>query len=45
VYGIDIDSGKKLWEFKLDTGVFASPILVNDTLYIPTIDGSLYAFK
>ena len=45
IYGFDAASGEQRWTVSVGEGIVASPILVNGTLYVPTIDGSLYALQ
>ena len=43
IYGIDKNDGSTMWEYELNEEIYGSAILVKDILYIPTIEGNLYA--
>ena len=43
IYGINKNDGSIMWEYMLDEEIYGSAILVNDTLYVPTVKGNLYA--
>ena len=37
--------GNLLWKYKTNGSVLASPAFVDDTLYVPSTDGFMYALK
>ena len=43
IYGINKNDGSIMWEYMLNEAIYGSAILVNDTLYVPTVEGNLYA--
>ena len=43
IYGINKNDGSIIWEYMLNEAIYGSAILVNDTLYVPTVEGNLYA--
>ena len=43
IYGIDISSGERKWEISVEGMVISSPVLANGKLFIPTIEGILFA--
>jgi len=44
VYSLDLQTGKQLWSKLLDDGIEASPTVVDDMVYIGTLNGTLYAW-
>jgi outer membrane protein assembly factor BamB len=42
---LDAKTGKLLWEQEVDTGFYASPILVGDRVYALDLDGVMHIFK
>ena len=43
VFGLDAQTGGVQWSFKTGGEVSASPIVVGDTMYVVSRDGTLYA--
>lgn len=43
VFGLEAHSGEALWEFKTAGRVGGSPVVVGDTMYVVSDDGTLYA--
>lgn len=43
VYALDLDSGAEVWHFATKDRVWATPVIVNDTVYIVSLDHNLYA--
>jgi outer membrane protein assembly factor BamB len=41
--GVDIPSGQVLWSFAGDSGLVSAPVIVNQTIYIGSSSGLLYA--
>jgi outer membrane protein assembly factor BamB len=42
---LDATDGSTVWTHEFDTGSYASPILVNDLIYLTDMDGVTHAFK
>jgi len=47
VYALDPRNGKvrSPWDFKAGAGIWATPLLADETLYIPSLDRNLYAVR
>jgi len=43
VFGLEAYRGEVLWEFKTAGSIIGSPIVVGDTMYVVSFDGTLYA--
>jgi hypothetical protein len=43
LYGINIESGERNWEYTLDAPLISYPIVDTQRLYIPTLDGRMLA--
>jgi outer membrane protein assembly factor BamB len=43
VYAIDLDDGALAWEFPTKDRVWATPVVIEDTVYIASLDHNLYA--
>jgi outer membrane protein assembly factor BamB len=43
VYALDVDTGDLVWQFETDHRVWATPLIVEDTVYISSMDHNLYA--
>lgn len=43
VHALNPDNGAEVWSFEADQGIWAEPLVVEDTLYIPSLDKHLYA--
>lgn len=42
VYAFELPSGKKLWEYRTDGRIFASPISIDSCIYVGSNDGRLH---
>ena len=45
VYALNIEDGSKAWEFATDDRVWATPVVVDDTVYVASLDHTLYALE
>jgi len=45
VYALDVDSGTLRWSFSTGHRVWASPLIISDTVYIGSMDRNLYALS
>jgi outer membrane protein assembly factor BamB len=45
VYALDVDTGDLEWTFKTGHRVWATPLIVGDTVYIGSMDSNLYALR
>ncbi len=45
VYALDVDSGTRRWVFETGHRVWATPLIVSDTVYIGSMDRHLYALN
>lgn len=45
VYALDVDSGALRWSFSTGHRVWASPLIISDTVYIGSMDRRLYALS
>jgi len=45
VYGLDANSGTKIWEYQTGASIDSAPLIVVDTVYIGSKDGNFYAFN
>ena len=45
VYALDATTGDKLWDIATDAKITSSPIVVDGTVYIASLDGNLYAIE
>jgi outer membrane protein assembly factor BamB len=45
VYALDVQSGELVWKFKTGHRVWATPLIVSDTVYIGSMDRDLYALN
>jgi outer membrane protein assembly factor BamB len=45
VYGVDVKTGKKIWEIQLDGRISSTPVVSAEMLFVATQNGSLYAIK
>jgi len=43
VYALDLDNGALVWQFSTKDRVWATPVVVEDTVYIASLDHHLYA--
>ncbi len=43
VYALDLDDGAQVWTFATKDRVWATPLVVEDTVYIASLDHTLYA--
>jgi outer membrane protein assembly factor BamB len=43
VFGLEAQTGERLWEFKTEGKITGSPIVAGDTMYVVSHDGTLYA--
>lgn len=43
VHALNPQNGSEVWSFEADQGIWAEPLVVEDTLYIPSLDKHLYA--
>ena len=43
VHAVDLDSGRKLWEFDVPSSVHGTPAVSGSTVLIPSLRGTLYA--
>jgi len=43
VLGLNVSTGKILWEFETGAKITASPVVAGNTIYIASHDGTLYA--
>jgi outer membrane protein assembly factor BamB len=44
VFGLDAANGDVLWQFQAGTGeIVDSPVVAGDTMYVASVDGTLYA--
>ncbi|MGD9001759.1 MAG: PQQ-binding-like beta-propeller repeat protein [Anaerolineae bacterium] len=43
VYALDVESGSLQWTFETDHHVWATPLIVSDTVYVGSMDRHLYA--
>jgi outer membrane protein assembly factor BamB len=43
VYAVDVETGKDKWHFKAERDVWAPPLLVDQTLYVTSLDHHVYA--
>jgi len=44
LYGLDINSGEKKWEFSIGVPVLSTPAIVDEWLFVGAYDGNIYAF-
>ncbi len=42
LFALDLDSGEKIWEFKVEIGFVTGPAIKDDRIYIGDIDGFFY---
>jgi len=45
VYALDVESGELVWKFRTGHRVWATPLIVSDTVYIGSMDRHLYALN
>ena len=45
VYGVDTESGVKLWEVEVDGPVGGAPAAAGGLLLVASLDGNLYAIR
>ncbi len=45
VYAVDAETGKDLWHYKTERDVWAAPLVVNDTVYVTSLDHHVYALE
>ena len=45
VYALNVQNGEPAWEFKTGHRVWATPLIVSDTVYIGSMDRHLYALR
>jgi outer membrane protein assembly factor BamB len=45
VYALDVDTGELRWQFETGHRVWATPLIVGDTVYIGSMDRHLYALR
>lgn len=45
VYGFDAQSNEQRWRFETDGGIVAPPVPFDDTVYVASTDGTLYALR
>ena len=45
VYGLDLESGQLRWKFETGHRVWATPLIVSETVYIGSMDRHLYALN
>lgn len=45
IYALDVESGAPRWTFKTGHRVWATPLIVEDTVYIGSMDRRLYALR
>lgn len=45
VYALDVDTGDLKWQFETGHRVWATPLIVGDTVYIGSMDHHLYALR
>ena len=43
MYGLSIKTGEQLFSYTTEAGIYASPLVVDDTIYIASLDKNLYA--
>jgi outer membrane protein assembly factor BamB len=43
LYCLDVNSGKKLWEFESDSDIWSSPALTENTAFFGSLDGHIYS--
>jgi outer membrane protein assembly factor BamB len=43
LFALDSRTGEKLWKFKAKGTIYTAPLVVNDTIYFASADGSFYA--
>ena len=43
VFGLGAHTGEVLWEFRAASEISASPIVVGNTMYVVSSEGTLYA--
>jgi len=43
VFGLGAHTGEMLWEFRAASEISGSPIVVGDTMYVISSEGTLYA--
>ena len=45
VHGVDTETGENIWDMQLDGHVSSTPVVSDDTLYVATQNGSIYAIR
>jgi outer membrane protein assembly factor BamB len=43
VYAFDVEDGSRIWTFPTTGRVWATPLVISDTVYVPSLDHNLYA--
>jgi outer membrane protein assembly factor BamB len=45
IHGVDVETGKKIWEMQLDGHISSTPVVSGERLFVATQNGFLYAIK